>query len=175
MRLFTAITFSDEVKQKLTDIQETLKSGSSRGNFTKYENLHLTLVFLGEVAQNRVGLIQKAVADSPFSPFELIIKGLGRFRRDGGDIIWAGIELSKDLSQLHTKLSGQLATAGFALDERGFKPHLTLAREVKLREGFDLSGFSRGLHEIRTPVSKISLMKSERINGKLTYTEITGA
>lgn len=175
MRLFTAITFPEEVKRKLTDIQQMLKSGSLRGNFTNDENLHLTLVFLGEVAPNRVGLVQNAIANSPFSSFELTMKGVGRFKREGGDIVWVGIDMSKDLSTLHARLAEQLAAAGFTLEERGFKPHLTLAREVKFREDFDLAGFSHGLEEIHTLVSKISLMKSERLSGKLTYTQIKGA
>jgi len=102
-----------------------------------------------------------------------MIKGIGRFRRDGGDIIWAGIGLSRDLSALHAKLSENLAAAGFVLEGRSYKPHLTLAREVKLRTGFDLAGFSQSTVEIRTLVSHISLMKSERLNGKLIYTDIT--
>jgi 2'-5' RNA ligase len=174
MRLFTAIGFSEEVKRRLSDVQRALKEGSIRGNYTLYENLHLTLVFLGEVAQNRVGLIQRAIADSPFTPFALTIKGIGRFRRDGGDIVWAGLEANKNLQELHGRLCERLVTSGFSVEERSFKPHLTLAREVKLREGFALTGLSQATGEISTEVTKISLMKSERLGGKLTYTDITG-
>ncbi|MPL95181.1 RNA 2',3'-cyclic phosphodiesterase [bioreactor metagenome] len=172
MRLFIAINFSGEVKQKLVELQEGLRENSLGGNFSTYENLHLTLVFLGEVAASRVGAVRKAMDNAAFSPFRLSIRGVGSFSRNGGDILWAGIDAGRSLTGLQSRLSSQIALAGFELEKRNFKPHLTLAREVRLRADFDRAAFSRGINTISTEVSKISLMKSERLGGKLTYTEI---
>ena len=49
MRLFFAVNFSDPVKQKLLDMQNTLRINSLSGKFTLYDNLHLTLDNQGEV------------------------------------------------------------------------------------------------------------------------------
>ncbi len=45
MRLFYAVTFSEDVRRELSRIQEELRAKTVRGNFTLFENLHLTLVF----------------------------------------------------------------------------------------------------------------------------------
>jgi 2'-5' RNA ligase len=172
MRLFFAINFNDEIKQKLAALQSRLKENSLSGNFTKYENLHLTLVFLGEVAGNRIGALRKITENVTFSPFNLCIRGIGAFKRDGGDILWAGIDANKNLIELHRRLYAQVSSAGFEVEGRKFTPHLTLAREVRLRDDFNQVEFSRGTSAMNTRVSKISLMKSERINGRLTYIEL---
>lgn len=172
MRLFIAVNFSEEVKQKLAGIQNGLKENVLRGNFTAYDNLHLTLVFLGEVAGSRISAAREAVNDVAVSPFELQIRGIGRFRRDGGDILWAGIDADQNLIGLFRRLSKRISSAGFATEERTFKPHLTLVRGAVLRDGFDRAAFSRTAGAIHAEVSKISLMKSERINGRLIYTEL---
>lgn len=172
MRLFIAINFPDTVKERLMDIRDGLKEHALHGNFTLDENLHLTLSFLGEVAADRMEALRKAIDRTPVSPFALRIRGVGRFRRDGGDLIWAGFDENQTLTALQSRLSNELIRAGFQVERRRYTPHLTLARQVVLRDGFDLSAFSRGTGTIDTGVSKISLMKSERIHGKLTYTEL---
>jgi len=131
MRLFIAINFSEEVKQKLVEIQGELRENSLRGNFSAYENLHLTLVFLGEVVVSRVGAVRKAMGNAAFSPFRLCIRGVGSFSRDGGDILWAGIDADRDLTKLQSKLNSEIVLAGFEVVRRKFKPHLTLAGEVR--------------------------------------------
>jgi 2'-5' RNA ligase len=49
---------------------------------------------------------------------------------------------------------------------------LTLAREARLRPEFDLGTYAQRIEPIVTEVKKVSLMLSERINGRLTYTEL---
>ena len=61
---------------------------------------------------------------------------------------------------------------GFKLEDRPFAAHLTLGREVLLEEGFELKTFSKNLPSVQTPVERVSLMKSERVNGRLVYTEV---
>jgi 2'-5' RNA ligase len=61
---------------------------------------------------------------------------------------------------------------GFNIEIREFKPHLTLGREIVVDDGFDREMFLKNIPKIDVKINKISLMKSEKINGKLTYTEI---
>jgi 2'-5' RNA ligase len=172
MRLFYAINFDSAVKKQLTDIQNALRAQAIRGNFTQPDNLHLTLAFIGEVAQDRSGPLLQIAETFKVLPFDLHLRGVGRFRRDGGDILWIGIEENKSLISIYNKLSRQITDAGFDFDKRKFTPHLTLAREARLRPEFNLSDWSEHMGPIAAQVTKISLMKSDRIQGRLTYTEI---
>ena len=170
MRLFIAINFNDEIKKELVNIQNRLKKCALRGNFTAYNTLHLTLVFLGEVSY-KLNLIHNVIVNLTEDPFNITIRGIGRFKRDRGDIWWAGIDENKNLILLHRQLSNALTDAGFSIDERPYTPHLTLARQVKLQTGVDIAAIGRNLN-MDAQVSKISRMHSHRVNGVLTYTEI---
>ncbi len=172
MRLFYAINFDNIIKKQLVDIQDMLRAHSAKGNFTLPDNLHLTLAFIGEVAADRTGPLLQIAETFKVTPFELRLQGLGRFRRDSGDILWMGIAENKTLASIYSRLYGYLTDAGFDIEKRKFTPHLTLARQARLQAGFDLSACSEKMNPISAEVTKISLMKSERINSRLTYTEI---
>lgn len=172
MRLFIAINFCEEIKDKLQNVQNALKEHSLRGNYTTADNLHLTLVFLGEVADARVRVLRQVMDGVTGAPFELRMNGVGRFKRDGGDIWWMGVDLSESLQTLYDRLYDGVTQNGFSVEKRRFTPHLTLAREVNMKSGFDLALVSAQIQTFGAAADKISLMKSERIRGKLTYTEI---
>ncbi len=168
MRLFIAINFDDEVKKYLKSVQADVKNISSGGNFSHEENLHLTLVFLGEVAPGRVNQIEQAMNSVHSLPFELVMGGVGSFKRGTGDIIWVGVKPNKILADIYKQLCNSLNNSGFVIESCDYKPHLTLAREVVLTDSIK----SVSAPNIATTVNKISLMKSERLGGKLVYTEI---
>lgn len=170
MRLFIAINFEEEVKDRLCGAIDRLRENSLRGSFTQRENLHLTLVFIGET--QRVDEIKHAMDMVYVNSFFLRIGGLGRFRRQGGDIYWMGVEGNDTLTDIYSRLSGELGQAGFRLENREYKPHLTLGREVVLRESFDRGAFESSFPYMDVHTEKISLMKSERVGGRLLYTNI---
>ncbi|MFR1801485.1 MAG: 2'-5' RNA ligase family protein, partial [Faecalispora jeddahensis] len=66
-------------------------------------------------------------------------------------------------------LCGNLIAEGFRLEERRFSPHITLARRVRLHQEVDRGAILGAPFD--TSVDTISLMRSERPNGVLTYTE----
>jgi len=171
MRLFLAINFTEEVKNQLCSAISLLKENALQGNFTRRENLHLTLVFIGETT--KVNEVKRAMNLIHMDPFRLKVGGLGRFQRDGGDLYWIGVEKNSILSVIYSQAYAELTKAGFRLENRDYKPHLTLGREVVLNNDFDLNTFEKAVPEMSMEVEKISLMKSERINGVLTYTEIS--
>jgi len=170
MRLFIAINFNDEIKDDLCNAIQGLKTNSYKGNFTKRENLHLTLVFIGE--SSRVDDITKAMNKVDEGTFEISIGGLGKFRRNGGDIYWIGVENNSSLTRVYSKLYEELKVAGFQLEDREYTPHLTLGREVVINDSFDRKAFEDTIPKMKLTVYKISLMKSARIDGRLTYTPI---
>ena len=166
MRLFFALNFSGETKAKLAGLRERLREQASRGNFSRDDNLHLTLVFLGECDARRISAAKAALDGLPFSPLRLTVDRVGRFRREGGDIWWAGLAGSRELSALRGGLARRLADAGFAPEGRGYSPHITLGREVVS----DVSPWA--IEPFSEEVRSVELMKSERLRGVLTYTAI---
>lgn len=171
MRLFIAINFTDELLDKLNDAICNVKDIAERGNFSRRENLHITLAFLGEVEPNDVTLIKKCMDNVAADSFDVSINGFGKFSRNGSDIYWIGIKKSPELSKLHGELNKELAKEGFATETRDFKPHLTIGRQVVCDFG-RAEQIINDLGTMKHKVTKMSLMLSERINGKLIYTEI---
>ncbi len=163
MRLFVAIDFSKEVKGVLLTAIEELKAQAVSGTFTRPENLHLTLAFIGE--SDNVTAIRTAIDHCVVPPFEMAVSGTGHF----GNLFWVGIENNPKLNALAENLQKELRSSGFDIEERDFKPHITLARQLEASKPVNLN-----VTRTAMTVSRISLMKSERINGKLTYTEVYG-
>jgi 2'-5' RNA ligase len=174
MRLFIAILFDVEMMDLLYDIELRLKS-YAQGSFTHKENLHLTVNFIGET--NRLNeakdAMNQAVSKVKAEQFWLTIGGFGRFKRNEGDIYWVGVEREDTLWKLQKQLVKELKEEGFFdIDDREYKPHLTLGRRMKVMEHFDVNEFETGITPRKQLVNRISLMKSERQQGKLVYTEI---
>jgi 2'-5' RNA ligase len=175
MRLFTAILFNKEIMDSLYDSVERLRSSAKSGTFTTKENLHLTVNFIGET--KRLMEVQQAmklaVEKTKVGSFALSIGGFGKFKRKEGDIYWIGVEKEPSLWRLQKELVKELKEIGFFdVDDKDYKPHLTLGRRVIVHEEFNESKFELGITSMQMEVARLSLMKSERIQGKLVYTEI---
>lgn len=167
MRLFIAIEFDEQTKANILHVQRQLAT-LGQGRFTHRENLHLTLAFLGEVPLSRVAAIRRAMDRTAVEALTLVFDHTGRFRREGGDIWWIGLAKHQRLLELQQELVQHLAAEGFALEKRPFTPHITLARQVQLtvqpKEGELLE------EPFETKVDGISLMRSQRMDGRLIYT-----
>ena len=163
MRLFVAINFSKDVKKALLAAIDELKGQAVSGNFTSPDNLHLTLAFIGE--SERASAICGAIGRCAVPPFDLAVSGGGHF----GNLYWAGIENNPKLKALAKSLQNDLCENGFDIENRAFKPHITLARQLEANKPVSIN-----VKRTAMTVSRISLMKSERINGRLTYTEVYG-
>lgn len=165
MRLFAAINFDNNFKDGLIDIREQLRNKSVSGNFTFDENLHLTLAFIGET--NNVQGAKNAVdmAFSNYKSFKITTDKIGKF----SDLWWIGLKESKPLSSAAEKIQHELIVSGFNIEKRKFKPHITIARQVILKEKIFITP-----PRLSADVTRISLMQSSRISGKLCYTEIYG-
>ncbi|MGB4610879.1 MAG: RNA 2',3'-cyclic phosphodiesterase [Saccharofermentanales bacterium] len=166
MRLFIAINFNTEIRSRLVKLCEELRNDSTKGRFSLPENLHLTLAFLGECDEKQAAAAKTAMDAVEFQPFAINIGCTGRFRRRGGDIWWAGVSDSKELTTLYDNLTNKLTEFGFQIEKRKFSPHITLGREIITKAS------PRTFEKFGQTIYKIELMKSERIAGKLTYTAI---
>lgn len=168
MRLFIAINFDEATKERMLAVQRRLREWGA-GNFSVPENLHLTLAFLGEVATERIAAVRRAMDGVSVSPMELIFDHVGCFRRDGGDLWWIGLHENNVLTALQSDLAHRLADEGFRLESRRFSPHITLAREVRLQAQPDRAALLGA--PFTASADRISLMRSERVRGKIAYTE----
>lgn len=135
LRLFVAIPIPTEVKDSLRAAQTKLKTVLPQGStaWTKPDNMHLTLRFLGDVVGESVPEISRRLCESMygFGALELICERLGcfphpRFPR----VVWAWVhdEPGERLAELHRQIND--AVAGFAEQpaEAPFVGHITLAR-----------------------------------------------
>ncbi len=171
MRLFVAANFDEKTKNTIARLIGELQKNAERGNFTRTGNLHITLQFIGET--ERISQAAEAVAAVEFERFFIRFDRISSFRRQGSEICWLGVSDDGELERLSSSVGAELSKRGFRLENRPFTAHMTLGREVVLKKGF-------GLDRIYLPagmgasVGRISLMKSERIGGILTYGEIYG-
>jgi RNA 2',3'-cyclic 3'-phosphodiesterase len=178
-RLFIAVVIAPDVRQKLAAAQKALPIAGLNLKWVKPENLHLTLAFLGDTDPERVAPV-KALLDEvagAVTPFAFDVTGLGYFgnRRDPR-VVWAG--LAGDLvplKKLQTRLSNELKALGFVLDERDFKPHLTLARiKAVIHAGAFLHELERRREEVfgLSRVDQLVLISSELGPAGPTYTPV---
>lgn len=169
MRLFIAVNFDEQTKDKIVSVQNRLRE-HGKGNFSFRENLHLTLAFLGEVSRKQVESVKKAMEQVHVPKMELTFDRTGYFKRNGGDIWWIGLRKNDTLIKMQRELTEALRDAGFDIENRPYKPHLTLARRVVLRNKLEQDALLGS--QFSTEADAISLMLSERIDGKLTYSEL---
>jgi len=166
MRLFIAINFNDGTKSRLLRLRDELSKKSSGGNFSLIENMHLTLVFLGECDPGQTAIVKAVMDKVKFGPFEIAIDSIGKFAREGGDIWWAGARENKALTELQRELTDKLIFEGFDLEKRKYSPHITLGRKVETDEKpWRIEPFGETTYAFE-------LMKSERLNNRMVYTAI---
>ncbi len=157
MRLFCAIPFPPDVRAALAAYQRQLREAGAAGNFTRPENLHLTLAFLGETGAVRPAA--KALAAAADRAFPLTLAGSGRF----GDVFWVGVTPCPALEALAGALQQRLRDAGFALEDRPFRPHITLLRRAALPPQLP------PLPPVTFSADRIVLFESAREGGRLVY------
>ncbi len=172
LRLFIAIECPEEVKTGLEQSAALLRRACTRGTFSRRENFHLTLVFLGQVPASRVGEITAAMDACAVPPFRIAIGHMGRFRRNDGDILWRQISAEDSLTALQGHLSALLREKGFPLEDRGFRPHLTMARRAVLKEGVRLAELSAEMPELSYEAAGMTLMRSELLRSGPVYTPV---
>jgi 2'-5' RNA ligase len=172
MRLFVAVTLEQELKKYLKGRQDALRGFCRRGNFSRPENLHLTVKFLGEVDRGRLPAVIEAMAEGAGAvrPFQLQLGSLGHFSRGEKKILWVGLqgELER-LQQLFRSVEEAMDKRGFPKENRPLKAHITMAREAVLAQSWEKVVESLAVEPKPVPVTGITLMESTRINGVLTY------
>jgi 2'-5' RNA ligase len=127
LRLFFALWPDDETRTALMQLQAPLQ-----GRRIAYDNLHLTLAFLGQQPASVLPDLKQILTHLPPSPSTLTLDRIGYFNRNR--IAWAGMhDVPDTLLKLQQELADALVRHGIAFDnQHGFKPHVTLARDATL-------------------------------------------
>jgi len=122
MRLFTSIDLPEEMKSVL----QSICFGVPHIRWLTDEQLHLTLVFIGELNPALLPSIREGLANVRFKSFAMNCHGIGSFRTG---VLWLGVDLSTELSALERSIRSNLNQLGsFKLDTRKYCPHITLGR-----------------------------------------------
>ncbi|MBI3599232.1 MAG: RNA 2',3'-cyclic phosphodiesterase [Nitrospinae bacterium] len=177
IRAFISIEIPQEVREKISLIQEQLKTVETPVSWVRPQSIHLTLKFLGNISEAQIQDIGNCIstAANGINPFTVNIRGTGVFPNlNYPRVIWLGLEDKTDsLFRLQKGIDGCLSKIGFEAEERGFTPHLTVGRIKSLRGKNQLI---RTIHIYRDieageiAVDKINLMRSQLNPAGAIYT-----
>ena len=132
IRAFVAVEISEQARCQLKDLLRQLQTRAGRVRWVRPEQMHLTLVFLGEVSRNFVESARQRLADAVAgSPaFSAQLCGIGAFPGPArARVVWVGMrEGEEELKRLQAEVVRQLVGVGFEPEKRPFSPHLTIGR-----------------------------------------------
>lgn len=131
IRCFIAFDVDDEnVLKRIGDAQQGLVSVGADLKLVEPRNIHATLRFLGEIPAEVVDKVYEAMKTVTFTPFEIEIRGLGAFPNlHHINVIWVGITKgAAELNGIFNQLEPKIRQLGFSPDNKGFSPHITIAR-----------------------------------------------
>ncbi len=164
-RLFFALWPSDEVRSKLVSAlgksgsgESGLRAGESGADGyarpVRRENLHMTLLFLGNLRSHQRACIERMAARIRGEPFELVLDLAGYWRRS--QTLWLGTSrVPVPLQSLVNELREKQRHCGLSSDVRPWRAHVTLARKVKSRPES-----LRCLQPVHWPVDHFALMET---------------
>ena len=164
MRLFIAIQFDEKILDVLTDFQDDLRAQGVTGNYTRRENLHITLAFIGDYSNPDDVL--EAMEQLDFRPIDIALDGVGNF----GELFWVGLKDNPQLDGYVKKLRRALAECDIPFDRKHFSPHITLIRKYSYKGGREIPVSKPPKGQMKA--TRVSLIRSERGKHGMIYTEI---
>ncbi|MGH9967172.1 MAG: RNA 2',3'-cyclic phosphodiesterase [Pyrinomonadaceae bacterium] len=180
-RVFCAVGLPADVRGHLAEHINRLREAvpNSQASWSRAENIHLTLKFLGETKTHRIEHLSNAAAQAVegLSPFQISLEGNGVFPKRGlPRVLWIGVEdESGKLARLYSRLEEACVREGFRNEQRPFSPHLTLAR---LRQPQSAQHLAAAHNAIRfgpeqVTVSELLVIRSELSAEGSRYTVIS--
>lgn len=183
MRLFVALNFPEEVRFRIWTATEDLRNAGLPVRWVEAERLHVTLKFIGEVADERAPVFSAVLEEAVdgHGPLTVRLGSLGAFPSlRAPRVLWLGMETGDDLGGLQESVERAVARLGVERDRRDFHPHVTLGRtrrrlrppetEALLREAeAGRAAEYREEHRAET----IELMRSRLGRGGARYSEMS--
>jgi 2'-5' RNA ligase len=133
LRTFIAVALDTFTHDRLVGLQQRLADGGMPAKWVEPDNLHITLLFLGEVDARETPAVCKAVETvcRGVAPFAMTLAGAGAFPtvRRPRTLVVHITEGAAEMKALHDALEAPLLELGcYRREERAYTPHLTLGR-----------------------------------------------
>ena len=185
LRAFIAIEIPPGIKKVLGLQTANLRAQAGRSvRWVAFENMHLTLKFLGDLSPANVELLSRAIQSecSQQPPFEVVVSGLGSFPTlHRPRVIWAGLQAPLDLGRLQRRIDLEAVRLGYPAEDKPFSAHLTIGRvreqvsfEEKKMLAAALAGIQAGEFG-RFTAQTVTLFKSELQSAGPLYTPLFSA
>ena len=164
-RLFFALWPGDSVRAALVQLAETVHKQCG-GRVVLGHNIHLTLLFLGNVSLERIADLRALAPTIAAPPFDLKVNTLNYWRHNR--IVWAGAtQCPAALRKLVSDLAQRLQSTGFRCEDREYVPHITLLRNARRGPAMPKAG------QIAWDAGDFVLMQSLQRDGATVY-EVIG-
>jgi RNA 2',3'-cyclic 3'-phosphodiesterase len=180
--LFVALELDDSVRRAIAALQQRIArtlAASSSMKMVDPAHMHLTLAFLGEIAERDVPAIVEALSiDIGARPFAAEFQSVGVFPPRGAPrVLWLGVGQGEtEIIHLQQEVVRRLERLGTTLERRPFHPHLTLARWRTSRPADRECVLSTESHAVaRVHVDRITLYQSRLSAAGPAYTALTHA
>lgn len=182
-RIFIAINLPEDVKKKLIDCQKKWPEFPIR--WTKKENLHITLIFLGYIPDEELLEICKITKEISLrnQPFLINLNKIcyGPPKKMPPRMIWVEGEKSREFTVLKDDIEKSLVTServNFSPENRVFSPHITLGRirvwEFRQIEPEERPEVDEDI-DLNFEVNSIEVMESQLKRGGVEYTILESA
>src|SRR5262245_45951503 len=131
-RTFIAVDLGKAIRDRTVALQDAMARSGAEVKWVEPENLHVTLLFLGEVDDRAIPRVCKVVAETTqkHAAFTMSVETAGCFpnpRR--ARVLWIGVgQGAQELCRLHDDLERPLEELGYRREERRYTPHITLGR-----------------------------------------------
>ena len=162
IRSFIAVEIPEKVRSEITRMLSKFSQEDTGARWVKHDNLHITLLFLGEVTPDFIKQVVNELETIARTQknFEMSFKNIGAFPSQRSPrIIWIGVERGEaEIIDLQSKIELSFTKIGYKPEQRKFHPHLTIGR-VKFK--FDNPKvFEVGYKSEIFPVKSVVLFKS---------------
>lgn len=176
MRCFISIELESSIKNNINDfiLQNNLSKLFSGIRWTKPDNLHITLAFLGDISTDRISDVKKILTKiaSNHMPFSIDLSDLGFFPSlKNPRVLWIGINEQPNLLKLKDDINKRLDAFNISYDKKPFSPHLTIGR-IKDPLQIEPKAVSELEFKASFLVTEIYLMKSDLSPTGASYTNL---
>ena len=165
IRGFLAFDIEDQtILRRLAKAQAMLANTGADLKQVKPQNIHLTVRFLGDIHPPMVDAIHEEMKQISFAPFQIELRGLGAFPKlSYPRVVWAGIRQGvEELKDVFEQLEPRLRGLGFKPDNKGFSPHLTIARVRTGRNKIRLAELVRELEDYEFGTVKAECLRLKK-------------
>jgi RNA 2',3'-cyclic 3'-phosphodiesterase len=128
VRAFVALELTDEIRGRLKEAQQVLRGSSARLTLVDPPLIHITLKFLGEVADKDLPRLCDTLKGISFHPFPVSVGAVTLNNPKRPHTVWCSIDDRGTGKDLFRQVEDALAPLGFERETRPFTPHATLAR-----------------------------------------------